>query len=372
MENNSGYNTPEWKAKRLKILERDQYKCAICQRFTASPHVHHISYLSSNKENSFFEPWKADDEQLVTLCREHHDCFRGTKCTTKDYIFLPANPSPILLIRHCRLPDPEEFWDISDLMIPNWDDEYDILLNYRKKCFWKWTDKYKWNLRIALLYPETSKMWKKLIDGETIEGKDEIEEFLFYSYYNTKDIESFDCEIRSMVDSCDSLVVNYKYMHKQFEKVLINNLTRPTKGYVLQTKNNKRERSFTLYNLETNQRILLGDFINDEDFKKIPITTANEIGALYAYAYLNNLTENSKYIEVPLFLDNSAGMGSVRSYLLTDDVLFDEGFFSKHFNNIPERLIKLFVNHFRNIKSYKRCSIFEWKKQWGCWSECSR
>lgn len=364
MEYYSGYSTPEWKAKRLKILLRDHYRCAICQRITDNPQVHHISYLNSTNENTFLEPWKANDEQLITLCREHHECFWGTKCKTRDYIFLPASPCPILLKRHDQHPEHEEFWSILDIMIPDWDDEYKILLKYQYKNNWCLPYQYQTNLIVALLYPETSKLWKKL-NGETIEGYDEIEEFLYYSYFDVKEIKYFDSKIKSMVAICNSLVVNYNYMHKQFEVALLNSKTRPSSGYIIKTRNNKKERNFTLYDIENNCTIILEDFSNDVEFKQIPITTANEIGTLYAYAYLNTNSEDcSSYIESPIFLDNSTGISSVRSILLKENLCIDDKLFEQYFSNIPERIRHHFANYFKRIKNYKKCRIFEWNKQW--------
>ena len=55
----------EWKSKRLKILDRDGYKCVRCGS-TKNLQVHHIKYLFGHK------PWEYSDELLITLCRECH------------------------------------------------------------------------------------------------------------------------------------------------------------------------------------------------------------------------------------------------------------------------------------------------------------
>lgn len=369
MCNYNGYNTPEWKEKRLKILKRDNNICAICQRVTTNPHVHHISYLNSSDENSFIEPWKADDEQLITLCREHHDLFWGTKCKTKDYIVLPTVPTPTLLKRHDQHPEHEDFWDILEIMVPDWDDEYNILLayQYKNKNIWIRTYKYSWKLKIAILYPEITKLWKKLYEGESIEGKDEIEEFLFYTFYSPKEIEAFDQEILKMVESCRSLIVNYNYMHHQFEIALNCLRERPNRGYVLITKNNKKERRFTLINLTNKQEIVLADFAEDPDFKKVPITTINIIGALFAYKYIVGIEIDAEYIDAPIFLSNSAGIGSIRGHLYCETTCFDSSFFENEFPNIPERLRVSLANQLNPIPPQKRCRVFEWNNEWGTW-----
>ncbi len=57
--------TPEWQERRRRILERDEYRCQICN----SPHrlnVHHRDYSRRGYEN---------DTDLVTLCQGCHQVF---------------------------------------------------------------------------------------------------------------------------------------------------------------------------------------------------------------------------------------------------------------------------------------------------------
>lgn len=57
--------TPEWQATRKRILERDEYRCQICN----SPHrlnVHHRDYSRRGYEN---------DTDLTTLCQGCHQVF---------------------------------------------------------------------------------------------------------------------------------------------------------------------------------------------------------------------------------------------------------------------------------------------------------
>lgn len=59
---------PEWKAKRLEILRRDNFTCSECG-ITADEsllHVHHRYYLPDHLA------WQYDDIVLITLCEEHH------------------------------------------------------------------------------------------------------------------------------------------------------------------------------------------------------------------------------------------------------------------------------------------------------------
>ncbi len=57
--------TPEWKKKRLRILDRDNCKCRGCSN-TKNLEVHHIHYIQGNK------PWQVPDKYLITLCSKCH------------------------------------------------------------------------------------------------------------------------------------------------------------------------------------------------------------------------------------------------------------------------------------------------------------
>ncbi len=52
-----------WQQKRIRILERDDYKCRDCAGGEFL-NVHHCYYKG--------EPWEVDDDLLLTLCRNCH------------------------------------------------------------------------------------------------------------------------------------------------------------------------------------------------------------------------------------------------------------------------------------------------------------
>ena len=62
---------PRWQKKRLKILERDDFKCISCGDDKSTLHVHHRIYISNN------DPWDYEDETLVTLCEKCHEYERN-------------------------------------------------------------------------------------------------------------------------------------------------------------------------------------------------------------------------------------------------------------------------------------------------------
>jgi hypothetical protein len=65
---------PRWQKTRLKIMERDGWKCVVCGETEKTLSVHHKYYRPGVK------PWDYPSESLVTLCEFCHDCEeRGIK-----------------------------------------------------------------------------------------------------------------------------------------------------------------------------------------------------------------------------------------------------------------------------------------------------
>jgi hypothetical protein len=62
------YETPEWQAKRLRVLQRDGHRC--CQCGARAEQVHHLSYRADHNE---------PDEQLVSLCTGCHEKAHGRR-----------------------------------------------------------------------------------------------------------------------------------------------------------------------------------------------------------------------------------------------------------------------------------------------------
>lgn len=57
---------PEWQKKRLKIMERDGFKCQMCRAADITLNVHHSYYTKGAK------PWEYPDESLQCLCEPCH------------------------------------------------------------------------------------------------------------------------------------------------------------------------------------------------------------------------------------------------------------------------------------------------------------
>lgn len=73
---------PRWHAKRLEILQRDNFTCRYCET-EEHLQVHHIRYGP--------EPWEIENEYLITLC----------DCCHKDVEFLKKTAS--LVLEHLQI-----------------------------------------------------------------------------------------------------------------------------------------------------------------------------------------------------------------------------------------------------------------------------
>ncbi len=58
---------PRWQKKRLKILERDRFKCQCCLNKEKMLSVHHKYYRTD------LEPWEYPNKSLISLCKDCHE-----------------------------------------------------------------------------------------------------------------------------------------------------------------------------------------------------------------------------------------------------------------------------------------------------------
>jgi len=56
---------PKWQKKRLKVFERDKWKCVDCGDAETTLHVHHLKYTKRY-------PWDEPIKNLKTLCIKCH------------------------------------------------------------------------------------------------------------------------------------------------------------------------------------------------------------------------------------------------------------------------------------------------------------
>lgn len=63
---------PKWQKKRLKIFERDKWKCRGCGDTETTLHVHHLTYTKKY-------PWNELQKNLITYCSRCHARAHGKK-----------------------------------------------------------------------------------------------------------------------------------------------------------------------------------------------------------------------------------------------------------------------------------------------------
>lgn len=56
---------PRWQKKRLEIFKRDDFTCQKCSDKKTTLCVHHLKYNG--------DPWKSNNDDLITLCEHCHD-----------------------------------------------------------------------------------------------------------------------------------------------------------------------------------------------------------------------------------------------------------------------------------------------------------
>lgn len=112
-------NNPQWKAKRLSILERDDYSCKLCGS-TDKLHVHHIKYTG--------KAWEAPDENLITLCSCCHKIVHKKNITI---IITPTLDGIIVIPEDCSSSNPLEFeFDLSKVGATEEDMPYLLINRY--------------------------------------------------------------------------------------------------------------------------------------------------------------------------------------------------------------------------------------------------
>lgn len=59
---------PRWQQLRLRVFERDNWKCVNCGDSEKTLHAHHPVYHPRSEG-----PWDYEDEAIITLCKDCHE-----------------------------------------------------------------------------------------------------------------------------------------------------------------------------------------------------------------------------------------------------------------------------------------------------------
>lgn len=62
------YRDPRWQQLRLRVFERDNFTCRMCESTTKPLSAHHLYYLDDRA------PWDYPIQAFLTLCEECHAC----------------------------------------------------------------------------------------------------------------------------------------------------------------------------------------------------------------------------------------------------------------------------------------------------------
>ena len=71
---------PRWQKMRLKVMERDGFKCRTCGNEKGTLNVHHKVYKSGKK------PWEYESRKLVTVCESCHAHLEEMKERVMDFL----------------------------------------------------------------------------------------------------------------------------------------------------------------------------------------------------------------------------------------------------------------------------------------------
>lgn len=100
-ENNMDYKEklkdPRWQKRRLKILERDNWKCSYCKDDKTQLQIHHTKYNG--------EPWEVSDDLLITLCYHCHEIIEAFKKSKTNHKIEKINKrnfndTSLVLVKH--------------------------------------------------------------------------------------------------------------------------------------------------------------------------------------------------------------------------------------------------------------------------------
>ena len=262
------YDTPQWKKKRLEILERDKHICQICG--CKAQDVHHIKYFSN-------EPWDIDNDYLVSLCKECHSKFNVT--SSNDYVFIPS-PKPILLNKYddkyCQLFSDEV------LDIPKWNKIKPVLesFSYRTNYAIK-------ELELAIYYPLYSKIWRKYVLKD-FDGCDELDAFMNSIRYSPS-------ELISHINVFERKKSDYPFLSKSFDFVISKlktlyeqNRSTPQEGlFVCAVRNKKSGYYIKIINIAERKTVMHVDLSENNEYKTVSVSEQHLIGVLYAIDFLN-------------------------------------------------------------------------------------
>lgn len=294
----SKYNTPEWRAKRAAIFNRDNYKCQMCGG--TATEVHHINYKDENGNKVGNEIWRSPKSYLVSLCATCHKKFNVTYCY--DAIFIPANPPRLASSeRKCKRTDLE-------LTNPNWDDVSEELRHI-------WLDK-DYNqenaLLLTVLNPESTNLGREVLGLQKKNGINELDKYkLIHRFRKEDDIRQFGLRLLRLQAKHPSIQKNCMFIIGKIGSLLEDCKKRPSKGIIhMVQKNKKKGYAIGIFDIEKNDFVRIFDMSDVPEFCNSQNYSYNLLSQFYALKYVSDRckeTGENSY-DIPIFPDNAYGV----------------------------------------------------------------
>ena len=293
----SKYNTPEWRAKRAAILNRDNYKCQMCGE--SATQIHHINYKDENWHKVGNEIWRSPKSYLVSLCATCHKKFKVTYCY--DAIFIPANPPRLASSeRKCKRTDLE-------LVNPSWEEvskklrHIDLSYDYRQEKA----------MFLIVLNPESTKIGRELLGLQSKNGINELDKYkIIHRYNGGSDVKFLMRDLEDLQKSFPSTRKNCQFVIKEIKPLIELGKRNPRKGIIHMAQKRKKDGcAIGIFDIEKNAFVRIFDMSNVPEYRNTPKNGHKFLSQFYALKYVSDRckeTGENSY-DIPIFPNDPNG-----------------------------------------------------------------
>ena len=304
----SKYNTPEWRAKRAAILNRDNYKCQMCGE--SATQIHHINYKDENWHKVGNEIWRSPKSYLVSLCATCHKKFKVTYCY--DAIFIPANPPRLASSeRKCKRTDLE-------LVNPSWEEVskrlrlIDLSYDYRQEKA----------MFLIVLNPESTKTGRELLGLQSKNGINELDKYkIIHRYNGGSDVKFLIRDLEDLQKSFPSASKNCQFITKEIKPLIELGKRKPQNGIIHMALHSKKNGyAIGIFDIEQNDFVRIIDMSEVPEYCNTKKKDYNFVSQFYALKYVSDRckeTGENSY-DIPIFPNDPNGD---LSYIDTENVL---------------------------------------------------
>ena len=293
----SKYNTPEWRAKRAAILNRDNYKCQMCGE--SATQIHHINYKDENWHKVGNEIWRSPKSYLVSLCATCHKKFKITYCY--DAIFIPANPPRLASSeRKCKRTDLE-------LVNPSWEEvskklrHIDLSYDYRQEKA----------MFLIVLNPESTKIGRELLGLQSKNGINELDKYkIIHRYNGGSDVKFLIRDLEDLQKSFPSTRKNCQFITKEIKPLIELGKRKPQNGIIHMALHSKKNGyAIGIFDIEQNDFVRIIDMSEVPKYCNTKKKDYNFVSQFYALKYVSDRckeTGENSY-DIPIFPNDPNG-----------------------------------------------------------------